>query len=58
MHAQSVLVLSKEKFSAQKNMTAEEMLIASMYINLVTKKKCLLRKIKLRRNQCNLIAIK
>jgi hypothetical protein len=51
MHAQSVLVLSKEKISAQKNMTAEEMLIASMYITLVTKKKCLLRKIKLRRNQ-------
>jgi hypothetical protein len=58
MHAQSVLVLSKEKISAQKNMTAEEMLIAIMYINLVTKKKYLLRKIKLRRNQCNLIAIK
>jgi hypothetical protein len=51
MHAQSVLVLSKEKISAQKNMTAEEMLIAIMYINLVTKKKYLLRKIKLRRNQ-------
>jgi hypothetical protein len=51
MHAQSVLVLSKERFSAQKICDSRRNAYSKHVANLVSKKKCLLRKIKLRRNQ-------